>query len=209
MDEILREKDKIKKPKASIGDLILDNKEFIYPFLFYIAGLILGSFFFTNINNTKLSELMEAAFKLTESSFDAIFLNKFCVYFSLFTITVLLGLCLIGFPFINIIPFLCGVEIALRTSFYYVNYSAKGIGYAVLIIIPESAAFIAVLLYTIKTSSMLSKNIYNITTKKTDMTEEINLKSYLKSFLIYGAIVVIISLVNALATYLLESLITL
>lgn len=209
MEEILREKDINSKPKQSIGEIIIDNKELIYPFLFYIAGLILGSFFFTNINNTKLSALMQAAFKLNESGFDSIFLNKFCVYFSLFTVTVLLGLCLIGFPFINIIPFLSGIEIALRTSFYYVNYSVKGIGYALLIIIPESAAFIAVLLYTIKTSTLLSKNIYNITTKKTDMTEDLNLKSYLKSFLIYGAIVVIISLVNALATYLLESLITL
>lgn len=209
MDEIIRKKDKTEKPAFSLSELVIDNRELIYPFLFYIAGLILGSFFFTNINNSRLSELMETVFKLTESSFDSLFLNKFCVYFSLFTITVLLGLCLIGFPFINIIPFLSGIEIALRTSFYYVNYSAKGIGYAVLMIIPESAAFIAVLLYTIKTSTMLSKSIYNITTKKTDMTEDLDLKSYLKSFLIYGAIVVIISLVNALAAYLLESLITL
>jgi hypothetical protein len=102
---------------------------------------------------------------------------------------------------------LSGFVISLKTAFYYVNYSVKGIGYSLLIIIPECSALIVILLYTIKTSSKLSKNIYNLTAKKSDMTEEINLKSYLKSFLLYGLIVTIISLANALAIYLLSSII--
>jgi hypothetical protein len=103
---------------------------------------------------------------------------------------------------------LSGFEIALKVSFYYTNYSVKGIGYAVLMIIPESAALITVLLFTIKTSLELSKKIYNITSKKTDMLEEVNLKTYLKSFLIYGILITIIVAGNSLISYLLNSIIS-
>lgn len=205
MDEIII---KDENEKQSFADIIIKNREFIYPALFYLAGLILGSFFFTYINKTNLAEIIESVFKLSTDDFYTFFLNKFCVYFSLFTITVLLGLCLVGFPFINIIPLFSGMEIALKISYYYVNFSVKGIGYALLMIIPESACFITVLIYTIKTSSALSRYIYSVTTKKSDMNKDINLKSYLKNFLIYAIIVVAISVINALATYLLSSIIT-
>ncbi len=205
MDEIII---KDENEKKSIADIIIENKELIYPALFYLAGLILGSFFFAYINKTNFAGIIDSIFKLAADDFYTVFLNKFCVYFSLFTITVLLGLCLVGFPFINIIPLLIGIEIALKISYYYVNFSVKGIGYSLLMIIPESACFITVLMYTIKTSSALSKSIYTVTTKKSDMNEEINLKSYLKNFLTYAIIIIAISVINALATYLLSSIIT-
>jgi hypothetical protein len=209
MDEVLLQKEKTNVNKSSFFENVINNKELIYPLLFYIAGLILGSFLFSEVNDSKFSDVMKSVFVVSQNEFNSIFINKFCVYFSLYVVTVLLGLCLIGFPFVNIIPLLTGIEVALKISYYYINYSAKGIGYSILMIIPETAVYIAVLIYTIKTSSSLSKRIYEITTKKSDMTEELNLKSYLKLFLLYGVIVLIISLINALATYLLNSIVSL
>lgn len=197
-----------KKEKINIIDAILDNKDYIYPACFYIGGLILGTFFFEYLNHSAFSKVMDDVFKLTQSAFADIFLNRLSLYFSLFSVTVFLGMCLVGFPIINAIPLICGVETALKVSYYYVNYSAKGIGYSVLMIIPECAAFLTVLIYTIKLSAQLSKNIYAFTTKKTDTEENFTLSPYLKSFFIYALCVTVISAVNAAIIYLLANIIT-
>jgi stage II sporulation protein M len=198
MDEITT------KEKKGLISTLIDNKEYIYPILFYLAGLIIGSIFYSNIN---LNDVFSALFQLNSENFLSLFINRFSIYISIFALTVLLGMCLIGFPFINLVPLFCGIEIGIKISYYYVTYSVKGIGYSLLMIIPESAIFLAVLVFTIKSSNELSKSIYDATTKKSDMTKEINLKSYLKKFLLYGVIVAGISSINALASYLLGSII--
>lgn len=203
MDEIT-----ISKNRINIVEIILDNKDYIYPACFYIAGIILGTFFFEYINDSAFSKIMDDIFKINQNTLMQIFLNRFCIYFSLFSITVFLGMCLVGFPVINIIPLICGLEIALKVSYYYVNYSAKGIGYCVLMIIPECAAYLTVLIYTIKLSSQLSKNIYAFTTKKTDIEEDFTLSPYLKSFFIYALCVTAISSINAAIIFLLANIIS-
>lgn len=205
MDEIIISSD---KEKIDIFQGIIDNKDYIYPACFYIAGIILGTFFFEFINNSAFSKIMGDVFKLNQNTFLQIFLNRFTIYFSLFSITVFLGMCLVGFPLINMIPLVCGLEIALKVSYYYVNYSTKGIGYSVLMVIPECAAFLTVLIYTIKLSSQLSKNIYSFTTKKTDIEEDFKLSPYLKKFFIYALCVTLISAANAAIIYLLANIIS-
>jgi hypothetical protein len=192
----------------SVVEIIVDNREYVYPAVFYLLGLILGSFFYKNLADTDFISSIKSLIEITDSNFQILFLNKFCVYFSLFAVTIVLGLCLIGFPFVNVVPLLIGIEASLKISYYYVNYQGKGIIFSLLMIVPEASAFITILIYTIKSSSMLSKSIYTISTKKSDMTEEINLKSYLKKYLIYGLIVATIAFVNALSTYFLNTVIT-
>lgn len=206
MNEIIID-NKNSKPNINISDEIIKNKNLIYPLLFYISGLLLGSVLYTAISKTAVFNLMESIFKLQNEGFLELFINKFSTYFSVFTITILFGMCLVGFPFINFIPLLCGIEIALRISYFYVNYSAKGIGYSLLMIIPESAVFLLVLIHTIDKSNSLSKSIFSITMKK---NENIDFQPavYLKSFGLYAVLIIIISAVNALVTYLLENLIS-
>ena len=191
--------------KKSISSLIIENKEYIYPALFYIAGLLLGSMLFKTINNTALSKLIELVINSSEMAFGAVFLNRISLYFSIYSLCVLLGMCLIGFPIINLIPLLTGCELALKIAYYYVIFKAKGVGFSLLMLVPEGAAIATVLIYSIKTSRNLSKNIYEIAAKGT--TNQIQIKSYLKKYLIYALIVALIALFNALTAYLLSSII--
>ncbi|MBQ7740778.1 MAG: stage II sporulation protein M [Eubacterium sp.] len=193
------------KKDINIFDLILKNKEIIYPALMYITGMLIGSFLLTYSNPA--SELFKSFFGIKSDEFISIFLFNFGVYLSIYTITILLGMCLIGFPFISLIPFTLGIIISMKAAYYYINYPIKGIGYSLLMIAPESSVFLTVLILTISKSSKLSKYIYNLTLKKENMTEEIELQSYLRSFLIYALIVSFTSFINALATYFLNSII--
>ena len=195
----------IRLNERSLTEMIVENKDYIYPALFYIAGLLLGAFLFTYSN--PLSEMMKSLFSVSATNATSLFFNRFSVYISVYSLTVLLGMCLIGFPFINAIPFFAGVEIAMKVAYYYVNFSIKGIGYSLLMVIPESAAFITILIFTIKTSLALSKNIYNAAIKKSDTSEELNFKTYLKSFVLYAFIIAGIALINTAATYLLSAII--
>ena len=194
------------KKDISITELYSENKAFFYSLLFYVSGLILGSFLCTY--NNALTKILEGFFTLQINGFVNLFINRICLYLTVYSATVLLGMCLIGFPFINAIPLICGIEIGVKLSYYYINYSIKGIGYSLLMIIPESAAFITVIIYTIIKSSNLSRGIYSLTTK-TDTAQDVNLKLYLKSFILYSLIVTLIAFVNAGAIYLLNSIISL
>lgn len=198
MDEI--------KEKRSFSELIISNKEYIYPALFYVAGLLLGSLLLKTINNTAISKLIELVLSNSKSAFLAVFLNRFSLYISIYALCVLLGMCLIGFPIINIVMMLSGCEIALKIAYYYVNFGVKGVGFSMLMLIPEGAAIATVLIYSIKTSSELSKNIYEIAAKGT--TNKIEIKQYFKKYLIYALFVALISLINALASYLLGAIIS-
>ncbi len=200
--------DKLSLKNKSITDVLRENTDIILPIVFYLCGLIIGSYFFKKLQNTFLSEVMKDIFLVEKTSFESMIINNFCLYFSIFAVTVILGMCLIGFPFLNIIPLAMGIEIGLKISYYYVNYSTKGIGYALLMIIPQVSALVTIIGFTIKKSITLSKSIYSLTANKTDIAEEINLKLYLKSFVIYSLIIALTAVINTLLHYLLGSIIS-
>ena len=191
--------------KKNFVETLVENREFIYPALFYIAGLLLGAFSFKIINNTALSKLIELALKSSSSDFSAVFFNRFSLYISLYALCVLLGMCLIGFPLINAVPLLLGTEIAIKTAYCYISYSVKGVGYSLLMIIPQGAAVVTVLIYAIKTSTALSRSIYVIAAKGS--LERVDIRHYLKKYLIYGFIIALISLLNAAAVFLIGGIV--
>ena len=193
--------------KKSIIDYAVENKAYIYPVMMYAAGLISGLILFKFANKSLLSLLSEL-FTISNTTFQEQILNHFCLYFSIYVLTVLFGLCLIGFPILNIIPLSTGLLLAIKLSYFYATYSAKGIGYSILMIIPEGAVYVTVLIFTIVKSNEMSRSIFDLISKKSDMTKEINLKSYLKAFLFYAIIVAVISLMNASSNFLLSSIIS-
>lgn len=202
------EKLKAKKEKISFNELYDEYKDFIYPFLFYIAGLLLVSLLFSRINGS-LNDFMTECFVQKNETLTALLIHSFSIYFSVFSVAVFLGLCLIGYPIINIIPLIYGFVTGCKVCYFYVNYGFNGIAYSLLLIIPEASAFVITLLFTIKNSSLLSKNIYSLTTKKSDITEEVSFKSYLINYLKYAVFVAIIAATNSLVTALLQSIISL
>ncbi len=195
--------------ERGVLDFLNDNKEYIYPALFYTAGLIIGSFCYQFIDNTIVTRLMKNIFETKDLPLYSVVFNDLSINALVFAVTVLFGLCLIGFPFVNIIPLVIGIEAALKISYYYVSYSAKGVGFSVLMIIPKCAAIVTIIIYTIKYSSKLSKSIYDSATKKSDtLSDAVNLKMYLKKYLICFVYVVIISVAGSCMSYLFSTIIT-
>lgn len=191
------------KEKKDIFEIFSENKSYIYTMIFYAAGLLCGSFVYQKCQNEALDKLFSAA----NEEFLQMFLNNLSLYMLVFAISVLLGICLVGFPFINIIPLAVGFEAGMKISYYYINYGIKGAGYSFLMVAPFVCLLMTVLSYSSSTSYYISKRIYDITVKKTEDTEEFNYKSYIKKYLLYAGFIVLASLVNAAVSTFLQGII--
>ncbi len=190
-----------------IYSCVVEYKPLIYPVLLYALGLLIGTVIF------KVSEInqFESIFKTLFDSEDllTLFLNRLSIYCGLYLFSVLFGMCIIGFPVIYIIPVITGFVIAFKTAYFYSNYSVKGIGYSLLLIIPEAAVYITLLIFTVSKSFDLSKKLLKETVNKTDMTQDINLKSYLKYYVLLFILAVLIAFINSLIIFLFQGLISL
>ena len=186
------------KKKFDFDSFFNNNKSFIYSVIFYIAGLLLGALIYSQLNDSA-AELISKAVNPITSDFKKMFFSTVAVYIAVFVFVVIFGVSLFGFRFINCIPLLIGFAVSLKISYFYTSYSANGITYCALLVIPQSCVFAETIIYTIKSSSLMSRQIYNSTTKKSD-TEDLNLKLYLKDFVIYIVVIIVISALNSLIT---------
>lgn len=196
----------VTKEPFDFDDFLEKNKEYICLLLIYVAGLLAGSLLFKSLDLSKYSSYVSDFLTVRGDSLLSVAVDRLSVYLIIYVFTILLGLCIIGFPIINLVPFLCGFEVAIKIAFYYNLYSLKGIGYSLLMIVPEAAAFMVILFFTISVSKELSKNIFDISVQK-NSKKQIVLADYLKSFLKYGAEIIVISFVNSLIIYLFNSII--
>lgn len=186
------------KKKFDFDSFFNNNKSFIYSVIFYIAGLLLGALIYSQLNDSAAQLISKAVNPIT-SDFKKMFFSTVAVYIAVFVFVVIFGVSLFGFRFINCIPLLIGFAVALKISYFYTSYSANGITYCALLVIPQSCVFAETIIYTIKSSSLMSRHIYNSTTKKSD-TEDFNLKLYLKDFVIYIVVIIVVSALNSLIT---------
>ncbi len=178
--------------KKDVFTLFIENKTYIYSVLFYIAGLLTGSFIYKNCRNEVLDNILNSP----NEEFVQLLLNNLSIYMLIFAVSVLLGVCLVGFPIINLIPFIIGFETGMKISYFYIGYGVKGIGYSLLMVAPYVCLFLTVIVYSVSMSYDLSKKIYNITIKKSDMSEEFNYKTYLKKYLAYAGLIAIAAVIN-------------
>ncbi len=203
--QINENKKEKKDPKKSIYDIISENKTVIYSIIFFAAGLLCGALIYKKCRTEALDEMIKSA---VSNEFLNLFINNLGFYFFVFALTVLLGICLIGFPLINIVPFLIGFQAGLEIAYYYLNYSVKGFGYSLLMIAPFICTFLTVIMYTISLSSDLSRKIYNITLNKDIGCEKINYKSYMKKYALYALLIVVVALINSGVTSALSGIIS-
>lgn len=195
---------KEEKTKFDFFDFFTKNKTFIYSVIFYFAGLLCGSFVYKRCQNDVLNSILAA----NDESFIQMLINNLSVYFLLFALSVLLGLCLVGFPFINLIPLFIGFETSMKITYYYINFGVKGTGYALLMITPFVCFYTTVIMYSISMSYTISRNIYSLTVKKEAPDEEINYKLYLKKYLICAGIIFIAAVLNTAICTALKGIIT-
>lgn len=199
------EKAEIRKEKKRLYEIFTEYKTVIYSSAFFAAGLLCGALLYKNCRTDALDEIIKTA---AGNDFLNLFINNLGFYFLVFALTVLLGICLVGFPIINAVPLIIGVQAGLEIAYYYLNFGFKGFGYCILMIAPFVSSFLTVIVYTVSLSSQLSRKIYDLTIGKKDTAEKIEYKKYMKKYLLYAIMIVIVALVNSGITAALSGIIT-
>lgn len=199
------EKAEIRKEKKSLYEIFTEYKTVIYSSVFFAAGLLCGALLYKNCRTDALDDIIKTA---AGNDFLNLFINNLGFYFLVFALTVLLGICLVGFPIINAVPLIIGVQAGLEIAYYYLNFGFKGFGYCILMIAPFVSSFLTVIVYTVSLSSELSRKIYDLTIGKKDTAEKIEYKKYMKKYLLYALMIVIVALVNSGITAALSGIIT-
>ena len=191
------------KDKKTFYEIFKEYKTVFYCSLFFAAGLLCGAFLYKKCATDVIDEIMHGSedklvspVQSETNDFLNLFINNLGFYMLVFSLTVLLGICLIGFPVINAVPLVIGIQAGLKIAYYYLNYGFKGFGYSILMIAPFVCSFLTVIVYTISLSSELSKKIYNVTTGKAD-DEKIEYKTYMKKYLLYALLTVGVALLNS------------
>lgn len=184
------------KHEFSISDFLIKNKTYIIILTIYFLGVVLASFCYKYIGEYGKEVLKNALFSENSKSVLNIFLNDIFVYFSVYAVTLVFGLCSIGIPIIYFMPLLNGFAVSLEINYLYSNYGIKGVGYSLLLIIPAATLFSAILFITIFDSVNMSKLIFESAFKE-QKTAKIDVKSYLKKFAVYGILIIVISLIDS------------
>uniref|UniRef100_UPI0040257D1D stage II sporulation protein M n=1 Tax=Eubacterium sp. TaxID=142586 RepID=UPI0040257D1D len=192
------------KPKKSFYEIFTENRISVYCVIFYAAGLLCGALIYQKCATDSLDTVIS---KTTQGDFLSVLLNNLGFYFFVFAITVLLGLCLVGFPLINIIPFIIGFQGGMKVAFYYLGYDMKGFGYSLLMIAPFICLFLTVIILTINVSYTFSKQIFKNTLTK-EPQQQVDCKHYLKKYLLYAAMTALIALINSGVSSALNSIIS-
>ncbi|MBQ7204082.1 MAG: stage II sporulation protein M [Eubacterium sp.] len=192
----------------SVTDLIDKEKGTLYSLIFYSCGLVFGSFLYFLVNSTSATKAMKELFLGAKGDFLRLFFSNFSLYFSVFMVCILLGLCIVGFSVIYGVSLFSGLFLGLKIAYFYVNFAFKGFAYSILMIIPEGAALMTVLIYTIDISIKLSSMIYKSASGKEQGSAK-EIKSLLTKYLVYALAVTLIALINSTLTIMLKEIIIL
>lgn len=180
-----------------------NNKESVYSIIFYVFGLILGSYFYA----VSKSEAVNTVLTEVTKSFSVAVVANLMLYLSLFLLIVLMGFSLIGFAVMNFIPVIAGIFYGMKCACYFSLYSGKGIGYILLLIAPVSALLISLIVYALSCNSKLSKTIYEaVKNKNRDNT--FSVKSLLIEIIIQLVLFSTLAIINASLSVGLENIIT-
>lgn len=187
--------------KADFAERIDNFKSAIITSIYYALGLFLGS----EIYRLCAGKFLENFTKVQQNTLQSLFFSNFLMYFSVFLLVLFLGFCLFGNHIINIIPAAIGITTGIKVSYYFINFSVKGVGYAMIIVIPYAALFVSCLALSIETSSNLSKSLLESAKSQNKILDT---KPYFKRYLILGICIIISAALNSIMTYLMANIVT-
>lgn len=136
------------------------RREILMFSILLLSGLLIGVLVAKNGNESilaQVSRMFDSFYSVRENqSIGASVINSLKVSCAFWLINILFGLCIIGIPFVTIIPVIRGLGIGLVTGYIYSIYGIKGIGYCFLIIFPGALISFIALIYAVSDSFKMS-----------------------------------------------------
>lgn len=136
------------------------RREILMFSILLLSGLLIGVLVAKNGNEsilTQVNRMFDSFYSVRENqSISASVVNSLKVSCAFWLINLLFGLCIIGVPFVTVIPVIRGLGIGIVTGYIYSIYGIKGIGYCFLIIFPGALISFIALIYAVSDSFKMS-----------------------------------------------------
>lgn len=190
----------LKKPKLSLKEYLSKKGVYLFFFLMFFIGLILGAAYSKTADSellnrldflftTNLQSRMElSSFEIFTSCFGADFLFVLAVF--------LMGLSVWGSAILPFVTAFKGFSVGLSSAFIFSLYRASGIGFYILVVLPGTVMFLLSLIYYSKESFSLSLRYIRLSVFGS--VREPYLSRYIKSFLIKSLITLLFCAASAL-----------
>lgn len=165
-------------------------------------GVIIGSIIISNASNefngsiNYLYDNFVASIKgknFTSSFLDTLFTSM--IYIFLYFIA---GTNALGVPFIYFLTCIKGIGNGIISGYLYMTFGIKGVGFATLVLLPYALLSAVTVILMGNSSLQMSKSIFTTLSGKFANSNEIKIKKYCVNFLIYTALFVLFSIIDAI-----------
>lgn len=165
-------------------------------------GIILGSIIISKTSsdfNNSINVLYDNfVASIREKSFISTFFDTFftsMVYIFLFFI---MGTNALGVPFVYFLTCIKGIGNGIISGYLYMTFGLQGVGFSTLVLFPYALlSGISVILMG-NSSLKMSKSIFSGLSGKFTNSNEITIKKYCVNFLIYTALFIVASIIDAI-----------
>lgn len=199
----MKQLDKLKN--AFHSKLKQNKKIFSIICLLFIIGFIAGTVFMTILSKTDQSYVKDymtsyiGNIKENQLNYLSCFMNAFLSNFILFISVFLLGISVIGIPFILFIYFFKSFILGFSVTSFILSFGAKGILYTIIYIIPNLLIYILftiLVIYALKISIYFIYSIFN----KLDINSKVIMNGYLKILLFSIVGIILYSVLETFVT---------
>lgn len=175
----------------------------------FFSGMIIGAISVKHTDNMLNARLVimfsDYTMLRTTQSFFQTFINSFSVCLLFLLVVFTSGLCAVGAPIIAIVPLFRGIGIGVVSGYLYSTYSMSGAGYCMTVIFPSAIISTATLLFGCNESFIMSYEIYNIISGKTQNKHGNLLKKYSIRFSILLIIMLLSAIIDTITTMIFAS----
>ena len=192
----------INQKKKNRIQVIEKNYNIIILTILIVFGIILGTIIisktsieFNNSINVLYDNLVAS---IKGKSFFSIFFDTFfssMVYIFLFFI---MGTNAIGVPFIYFLTCIKGIGNGITSGYLYMSFGLQGVGFSTLVLFPYALMSGVIVILMGNSSIKMSKYIFSGLNGKLINNNEIKIKKYCVNFLIYTALFITASIIDAI-----------
>lgn len=182
---------------------IFENSRIFFLTILFAIGIIFGAVMIDNPSDL-ISEVKDIAVSFVQSRaekgigenfFDSL---KICLSFNI--LSVFLGFSLIGYPLVMWLPVLRGLGFGALSGYMYSAYKLTGLGYCVLTVYPGALVSVFAFLIACNDSCEYSKNAFAKAVKGRGQFEKGETKYFLTRQILFAAICILSSAIDAVFT---------
>ena len=194
---------RIIRTSALKNGLFSHNRFFISAFWLVGVGVLLGAAaagMFLGDEDSFVNSVWQTYFLKRETgSIFSCFIGTISSSLLTLTLSYMLGLCVIGMPFLYLPLIFDSIGKGLVLGFLYLQYGFWGILKSLVFLLPQNVFICLLFVYAVKFSVKMSKQMYSLLSDdKVTVDYHLNFKKYNQKYLFFGFCLVLIGAFDAL-----------